>query len=261
MDNLLGGTGAVNRIYGVVSAIVTDNKDPEGLYRVKVKFPWVRESDSQYTNAADEEDFPSNWARIATFMAGKERGAFFLPEVDDEVLVAFEHGDVRRPIVIGSLWNSVDTVIHDNLGQDGKNDFRLISSRSGNLLWFGDKEGESRIVMQTGWKLGDEPPTGHWITIDAKDGSEKIEISDKDAKNSILIDIANKHIKVTSAEGDITLEAPKGTFTIKCKKLEVESTDTTNIKAAKAMTIKTDKTLNMESTDPMTIKGKKVNIN
>ena len=80
---------------GVVVGIVVDNKDPEGHYRIKVKYPWVSESDTKYTDAKDDEDFRSNWCRVATFMAGKERGAFWLPEVDDEVLVAFEHGDVR----------------------------------------------------------------------------------------------------------------------------------------------------------------------
>ena len=81
---------------GVVVGIVTNNKDPQGLGRVKVKFPWL---------SADEE---SNWARLSSPMAGKDRGLFILPEVNDEVLVMFEHGDVNHPFVIGSLWNGTD---------------------------------------------------------------------------------------------------------------------------------------------------------
>src|SRR2546426_9457473 len=81
------------KLYGVVAGIVTNNEDPDGLGRVKIRFPWL------------SEDNESWWARIAAPMAGKERGAYFLPEVDDEVLVAFEHGDVNFPYVLGALWN------------------------------------------------------------------------------------------------------------------------------------------------------------
>ena len=72
---------ASSRVSGVVVGVVTNNQDPEGMGRVKVKFPWL----------SDEDE--SNWARVAAPMAGKERGFYFLPEVEDEVLVAFEHGD------------------------------------------------------------------------------------------------------------------------------------------------------------------------
>ena len=74
------------KIFGVVVGLVTNNQDDEGLDRVKVKFPWLSE---------DEE---SHWARVSCPMAGKERGILFLPEVDDEVLVAFEHGDIDWPV-------------------------------------------------------------------------------------------------------------------------------------------------------------------
>src|SRR5439155_18611427 len=73
----------VGRITGVVIGVVTNNKDEEGRGWVHVRFLWLSEVDE------------SNWARIAAPMAGKERGMYFLPEVNDEVLVAFEHGDMR----------------------------------------------------------------------------------------------------------------------------------------------------------------------
>src|SRR5215510_12918555 len=87
---------ATGRVYGVVIGTVTDNKDPGGLGRVKLRFPWLVEDDE------------SDWAPLATLMAGNQRGSFFLPEVDDEVLVAFFHGDPRYPFVLGSLWNGQD---------------------------------------------------------------------------------------------------------------------------------------------------------
>src|SRR5262245_14964429 len=80
-------------INGVVVAIVRDNRDPSGLARIKVAFP---------RDGRPEESY---WARLATPMAGKDYGAFFLPEVDDEVIVAFERGDIRFPVVVGALWS------------------------------------------------------------------------------------------------------------------------------------------------------------
>lgn len=80
-----------NHIQGVVIGIVTNNQDPEELNRVKVKFPWLSEDDESY------------WARIATSVAQAKQDNYQLPEVGSEVLVAFEHGDVRFPYILGVL--------------------------------------------------------------------------------------------------------------------------------------------------------------
>jgi hypothetical protein len=87
-----------HKVFGVAVAVVTDNKDPDKLYRVKVRYPWL-------DNGAKSGGEPSYWARISTIGAGKDRGIYFLPEVEDEVLVAFEHGDMNRPFIVGALWN------------------------------------------------------------------------------------------------------------------------------------------------------------
>src|SRR5664280_3415392 len=108
------------RITGVVVGVVTNNQDPDGFGRVKVKFPWLSDVDE------------SDWARVAAPMAGNKRGFYFLPEVDDEVLVAFEHGDVRFPYVLGALWNGKDAPPATN--GDGKNNVRVIQSRSGHVI-------------------------------------------------------------------------------------------------------------------------------
>lgn len=84
----------MSAVAGVVVGLVTKVR-ADG--RVKVHFPWL------------DEGHESDWIRIATMMAGKDRGSFFMPEVSDEVLVAFEHGDARFPYVIGFLWNGEDT--------------------------------------------------------------------------------------------------------------------------------------------------------
>ena len=93
-------SGLGGRWYGAFPALVTDINDPEGLGRVKIALPW-----SPDTAGARYE----TWARLATFMAGNNRGSWFIPDVDDEVLIVFEGGDPRRPYVIGSLWNGKDS--------------------------------------------------------------------------------------------------------------------------------------------------------
>jgi uncharacterized protein involved in type VI secretion and phage assembly len=209
LDDTLQQETRTGRIHGVVVGVITNNQDPDGLGRVKVKFPWLSDVDE------------SSWARLAASMAGKERGVYFLPEVDDEVLVAFDHGDVRFPYVLGALWNGQDTPPITN--DDGKNNVRMIKSRSGHVI-----------------KLNDE------------DGKETIEIIDKSEKNSIVIDTANNTITVTT-DKDITLSAAQGTIKLDAQKVEINSSSSAMLKAGS--------TLNVEAGGTTTIKGATVNIN
>jgi uncharacterized protein involved in type VI secretion and phage assembly len=198
-----------NRIYGVVTALVTNNDDPDGLGRVKVNYPWLSNSDEGY------------WARIAAPMAGAGRGIYFLPEVNDELLVAFEQGDLRFPYVLGALWNGKDAPPEKN--EDGKNNIRVIKSRS-----------------------------GHVVRLTDKDGEEKIEIIDKSQKNKLVFDTAKNAITIT-AEKDITLLASGGTIRLEAQKVEIKSSADTGIEAGAGM--------NVKSTGTMNIKGGMVNIN
>lgn len=198
-----------SRIQGVVVGVVTNNEDPDLMGRVKVKFPWLSDADE------------SHWARIATPMAGKEHGVYFLPEVDDEVLVAFEHGDVRFPYVVGALWNGKEAPPAKN--EDGKNNIRIIKSRS-----------------------------GHVICLNDEDGKEKIEIIDKSEKNSIVFDTAENTITITT-DKDITLSASQGAIKLDAQKIEIKSSADTKIEAGAGMDVKASSTMN--------IKGATVNIN
>ncbi len=182
---------SADRVYGVAVGIVTNNKDPEGMGRVKVRFPWLSDEDESW------------WARIAAPMAGNDRGAYFLPEVEDEVLVAFEHGDIRFPYVVGALWNGVDKPPENN--KDGKNNFRTIKSRS-----------------------------GHVVRLDDTNGAEKIEVIDKSGDNSIVIDTADNSITIR-AEGGITMESKQGTVAIKGRSVEVESQTNISVDATANM--------------------------
>jgi len=230
-----------NRISGVVPAVVVDNKDPSGRYRVKVMFPqWLCKSD-KYTSHADDEDFLSPWARVATFMAGPERGAFFLPEVDDEVLVCFENGDIRFPYIVGALWNGVDTPLNKNLDEDGANSFRSIRSRSGHALTFVDKasDKEDKIILQTvtkGTEMAVVDPNdreGHFIVLDQ--GNNKIEVRDTTKKLSIVMDSSSGEILIETESGNLTLKASE-TLSIECNKLEINSA--TSIEAEAGTSIK-----------------------
>ena len=198
-----------SRIYGVVVGVVTNNEDPEGLGRVKVKLPWL----------SDEDE--SDWSRIATPMAGKERGIYFLPEIDDEVLVAFEHGDVRFPYIIGSLWNGQDSPPATN--EDGQNNLRVIKSRSGHVIRLNDQE-----------------------------GNETIEIIDKTEKNSIVIDTATNSIAITT-NGDITLSASQGKIKLEAQNIEIKSSADTKVEASAGM--------DMQASSTMNLKGQVINLN
>jgi len=266
METKAFGPAPESRIFGAVIGIVVDNNDPEGLYRVKVKFPWVKESTSKYSDAPDKEDFVSTWARVATFMAGNQRGAFWLPEVDDEVLVVFEHGDVRRPFVIGSLWSPVDKAIHDNKSQGGKNHLRTIMSRSGHVVQFIDEPSKEMLIIQTkvdpNKAMSRDPSRGgHHIILDESDGALKIHISDGKQKNFVTIDSTNNCITVESKEGDIVIKAPNGTVQVRCKTLDIESSQSSKIVAKSSMNIKAQSTMGIESGSGMTIKGATVKIN
>jgi len=209
LNSLLAPAEDHGRCYGVVIGIVTNNRDPDGMHRVKVRFPWL---------AMDDE---SHWARVATSMAGNGRGAYFLPEPDDEVLVAFEHGSVEHPYVVGALWNGKDKPPENN--GDGKNAHRSITSRS-----------------------------GHVVRLDDSDGAECIEIIDKSGNNRIVIKSSANSIAI-EAKGDISIKSSTGKVTIEGVGIEIKSNAGIKLQA--------QATLDVLANAQVTIKGVLVNIN
>lgn len=125
------------KISGVVVGTVTNNQDPEGLGRVKVKIT-IREDDSE-----------TNWAPVATLMAGNGSGSLFVPEVGDRVLVAFLLGDIEEPYVIGMLWDSENTPPAGDDSGIQTNNVRKIVSRSGHELIFDDSSILSGVTLKT----------------------------------------------------------------------------------------------------------------
>ena len=207
LDALKTEDKTVGKVLGVVAGIVTDNRDPDGLGRVKVKFPWL--------SGSNETD----WVRISTLMAGGERGSFFLPEAEDEVLIAFEHGDMNRPYVIGALWNVIRKPPESN--RDGKNNIRKIRSRSGHEIIFDDNSsaGQEKVEIHT--------KAGHTIVLDDSVGREKIEIVDKTGSNSIVIDSVKNSIAISAS-----LQVK-----IKAAAVEIEADSMLTIKAGAILTL------------------------
>jgi phage protein D len=168
----LGGGGAAGGA-GVVIGQVSDNRDPEKLGRVRLTFPWLN------------DDFVSDWARTVQPGAGKNRGAVIVPEVGDEVLVAFEQGSFQRPYVLGGLHNGVDTL--------PKGDVELVDASSGAI--------DRRAFVSR---------TGHALEmLEAASGAQGIKIRTGDGK--LFLDLDQKQTKITvHSDGTVTVEAKKG---------------------------------------------------
>lgn len=182
-------------VIGIVIGLVDDLKDPDQLGRVRVKFPHL---DGQ----------PSDWARLVSLMAGKDRGTFFRPEVGDEVVVAFEQGEPRRPYVLGALWSSVDVPPADD-GKPADNNWRQIKSRS-----------------------------GHIIKLDDTRGAEVITIIDKDSQRKVVLDSAGQKIQVVCESGDVEVTAPSGNVKVSAATIELKATGNINLEATGTLTIK-----------------------
>jgi phage baseplate assembly protein gpV len=143
------------RVYGVVLAQVISNFDATGQGRVQLRLPWLPGVEP--------------WARVAVFSAGSGHGAFFIPQSGDEVLVAFNHGDVEEPFVLGSLWNGQDTP--PARGATDPVSKRIIRTPLGHELRFDDQEQTVTIETNTHQRVKLTP---RQIELVAGDGAAKI---------------------------------------------------------------------------------------
>jgi uncharacterized protein involved in type VI secretion and phage assembly len=187
--------------------IVTDNKDPQKWGRVKVKFPTLT------------EEHTSDWARVVALGAGQNRGFDCLPEINDEVLVGFEHGDIHRPYVIGGVWNGKDAPpekVDDSVGSKGVR-LRTIKTRVGHVLQFIEEDKSTsktgiRVETKAGHKmyLNDsdrhieiKTAGGHTIKMDDRSKSISIETT---GGHQIQMNDAGKSVSVKST-GNLSLDA------------------------------------------------------
>ena len=191
-DRSLHGLGG--RFFGVFPAQVTSLKDPDGQARVKVKLPWSPDgSGAQY----------EAWARLATMMGGNNRGSFFVPDVNDEVLVAFEAGDARRPYVVGALWNGKDAP-PATMDSGGNNNTKVLRSRNGVKLTLDDTSGSETFIVET--------PGGQKITL--QDGAATITVQDSNGN------------EIQTGPSGVTIQT-SGTVTIQASQIELSATSVT----------------------------------
>lgn len=212
-----------------VIGVITNNKDPDDWGRVKVKFPWL----------ADEVE--SNWARLVVPGGGSGVGFYSLPEVNDEVLVAFEHGDVNNPYVIGGLWNGQDKppIPSSKALKDGKVHQRVFKTPAGHTLTFTDGS-EASVIIETA--------EGHRLTL-------------ADEKKQVVVETKNGQVlTLNDSSNEVSLES-KGNLTIKSgANLTIEATGNLSIKG-QIFSINANATGKVEASAMLEVKGSIVKIN
>ena len=214
--------------------LVTNNKDPKGWGRVKVKFP---------TLAMDHE---SHWARVVGLGAANQRGFYCLPEINDEVLVGFEHGDIHRPYIVGGVWNGKDKTVETvaDTVKNGKVRLRTIKTRTGHEIQFVEEDhkkskagiyittkGGHRIDINDSQKFIEIKTAGrHSIRMDDKRTSKKIEIKTS-GRNNVILNDTRSLVSVKTRTGQ------QLTFLDIGMKTMLRTTGTINVNGAAAVNI------------------------
>ncbi|MCB0967702.1 MAG: hypothetical protein KDB37_12775 [Ilumatobacter sp.] len=245
LDQLLGDDDRIGgrAPEGVTIGIVTESKDPDNLGRVRVKLPLL------------SDQLQTGWIRTASVGSGTDRGIVFVPEVNDEVLVAFEHGELNRPYVIGALWNKPGSAFQ-GAANDNKTDERRLVSRLGSAIRFVDK---------------DSGDATSGISIEMDGAKTKIFMGYKQVTIETQgrpLEIKNGKASIKMENDDITITANNITIDAK-QKLDVKSTMDTTIKAGQNATIEASVQLNaksnagttVESSAITTVKGSMVQVN
>jgi phage protein D len=218
-----GGNGSSSRraIEGVVPALVTNAKDPDGLCRVKLKFPWLSDS------------YETDWVRTVQPGGGATRGAMVVPEVNDEVLVAFEHGNLRRPYVIGGLYNGVDKPgmpAGQLVDGGGLVNWRAFVSRTGHRLVFSDESGKEHVELQTG-----------------------------DGKFLLLLDKAKTAIEINS-NGKVVIKGTQDVEITSDANIKLKAGANLDIEAGAQLKIKGTQ-VSVEASGPAAVKGNPIQLN
>lgn len=225
---------------GVYYAIVTQNKDEKKMGRVKVRFPWLPGGDRDQ----------SAWAHICVPMEGNKFGTFILPEVNDTVLVVFMAGDINHPVVIGGMWNSVDTPPEVN--ENGKNDFRFLKSRSGHRLLLDDSPKPKAVLTdRTNENFG-----GVGQFAEGGDGPNKMELKTPSPINGS----PEKGVAFASMKGTVNIWCPKGTLKVDGQYIEITASDKAEIKAGGNLNLEGGTSAKVAATGVGNFEGSTTNI-
>lgn len=245
LDQMLGDGGRVGgrAPNGITIGIVTDTKDPKNLGRIRVKLPLI------------SDQLQTGWVRTSSLGTGKDRGIVFVPEINDEVVVAFEHGELNRPYVLGGLWNDVGTAF-EGAAKNNQTDERRMVSKLGSAIRFVD--------VQSG-----DDKSGIAIEMDGAKtrifmGYKQVTIETQGRP----LEIKNGSASIKMDQNDITITANNITIDAK-QKLDVKSGLDTNVKAGANAKVEASAQLNLkggamttvESSGITAVKGSMVQVN
>ena len=208
---------ADSKMFGVEVAIVTNVKDDQKLGRIKVCFPRLPGKPE------------SDWVRVCQPAAGAGRGFYWIPHVNDEVVVAFERGEAHKPYVIGCLWNPKDKPMQAAYTDEN-----------------------TKIMIQT--------KSGHQITMNDKSGEESIVIGDKSGKRTITFNVKDKKFLIEAKEGDVEFHAEKK-IVLQCEDIEIKTKKTGKIDIGDKFELNVAQKAGFKAGPQLNIKASRVNIN
>lgn len=195
---------------GVFMAEVTDLKDPDGRGRIKVRI-----------HGADEQTGDAQvWAMLMAPFAGKERGAWWVPDVDDLVAVAFVQGDPRMPVVLGGLWHA-NALPPESMDGSGKNNLKVLRSRNGVKVTLDDQDGQEQLILETpgGQKLTLKDGPGSCELVDANGNSIKLESSGITVTASATVTVNAATVKVSAGMVNVDAGMSKFSGVVQCDTL------------------------------------------
>jgi phage baseplate assembly protein V len=210
----------MGKIHGVVTGQVTSVDDPDQQGRVQISLPYLGGQNQ------------STWAPVATLLAGGNRGSWFMPEVGDEVLVAFNQSDVNHPFIVGFLWNGQDQPPANDISPS----VRRIKTVSGHKIDFDDRDDSQSITIKT--------QGGHTIQLNDAESSQSITVTTSgnqqiqldDLSSTITIQTAlGNQLTVSDAPPGISISAPSGILTVSCMEATVSADSVLNVSAPVAI--------------------------
>ncbi|HLM56355.1 MAG TPA: phage baseplate assembly protein V [Pyrinomonadaceae bacterium] len=203
--------GLGGRWYGVYPALVSDIRDPDGQGRVKLTLPWSPDTAGERYEV---------WARVATLMGGNNRGSWFIPDVNDEVLVVFEGGDPRRPYVIGGLWNGSDSP-PETMDGAGNNNKKVIRSRNGVKVTLDDTTGQEKLILETpgGQKVTLKDGPGSVLVEDSNGNSVKLEASGVTVTASAKVTVSASMVEISASMVTVNAGMSKFSGVVQCDTL------------------------------------------
>jgi uncharacterized protein involved in type VI secretion and phage assembly len=224
--------------YGLHYAVVTQNKDPDNLDRIKVKFPWLDSGDTDQ----------SHWAQLMTPMEGSKFGWYTLPDVDDVVVVMFIAGAMSQPVIVGGVWSKPDFSPEPN--EDGKNNFRGYRSRTGSRmvfddsgkakLWFADKTGKNMLGVGEFAKDGSGPNVCQILTPPMA---------------------GTKGVAFSTMEGKLAITCKDGTLKVTAgKDIKINSKQKMDVKCGADSTLEGSTTTTISSSSPSNYDASKIKI-